>query len=142
MEDPNVEVTPPKMGEPKHDSEQEEVDVTAAAPAPPAYAEPADSDDSLGKSDLKKPTKDHVELPDFVFPMREIVIDMPYGKVIRFNPVASLFSIVCLWGLAIWCMTNPVQARETLESSRTKISELFTWFYIGTNPFFMVGDHD
>jgi Cys-rich protein (TIGR01571 family) len=134
MEEPSVEVAS-KMEASKRESEEEEVDAAAAAPAPPAYAEPEDSDDSLGKSDLKKPA--HGELPDFTFPMREVVIGMPNGKVIRFNPVASGFAILCLWGLAIWCMTNPEQARNTLVQSRTRIAELFTWFYIGTNPFFM-----
>ncbi|CAJ1939141.1 unnamed protein product [Cylindrotheca closterium] len=68
--------------------------------------------------------------------MREIVI--PVGdKEIRFNPVTSVFAIAFLWGLAVWCMTDPEFSRDKLVEFRGNVAELFTWFYVGTNPAFM-----
>jgi hypothetical protein len=115
---------------------EEEPTVTeATAPAPPADAGEKE-DDSLDKEkdSFKKPPH---QSPALTFPMREVVI--PIGKSeIRFNPFASIFAIIFLWGISIWCMVSPEAAADTLGEWRGILTELFTWFYIGTNPAFMV----
>eukprot|EP00980_Cylindrotheca_fusiformis_P001230 scaffold331_cov117-Cylindrotheca_fusiformis.AAC.8 len=70
------------------------------------------------------------------FGMREVVIPLG-GSELRFNPLTSIFAIILLWGLSIWCMVEPVDSRVTLLEYRRQISDLFTWFYVGTNPAFM-----
>ena len=114
-----------------------------SAPAAPLE----ESDDSVDVDDsLKKPTDLQVAkgddvLPDFTFPLREICIAIPGGNL-RFNPVASLFASIVLWGLTIWCMVHPETAKDALVTARGRVTELFTWFYVGTNPMFMVRRKD
>jgi hypothetical protein len=72
------------------------------------------------------------------FNMREVVIQLPGGGQMRFNPFASLFAIVILWGLTIWCMVDPENSSESIIAWKARVTELFTWFYVGTNPIFMV----
>ena len=72
------------------------------------------------------------------FHMREVVYDLPGGGQMRFNPFASLFAIVILWGIAIWCIVDPPGASASLGNAMSEVSSLFSWFYVGTNPAFMV----
>eukprot|EP00529_Nitzschia_sp_RCC80_P018270 CAMPEP_0113497580 /NCGR_PEP_ID=MMETSP0014_2-20120614/30706_1 /TAXON_ID=2857 /ORGANISM="Nitzschia sp." /LENGTH=830 /DNA_ID=CAMNT_0000391529 /DNA_START=106 /DNA_END=2598 /DNA_ORIENTATION=- /assembly_acc=CAM_ASM_000159 len=77
------------------------------------------------------------------FPMRTFEIkgrsDDPNNKTkFTLNPVVSVFAIAFLWGISIWCMTSPETAASTLIEWRARVTELFTWFYVGTNPAFMV----
>ena len=76
------------------------------------------------------------------FHMREIIIDLPGGAQMRFNPVVSFFAIAVLWGVAIWCMVAPDQASATIIEWKAQVTELFTWFYVGSNPAFMVCTDD
>ena len=72
------------------------------------------------------------------FNMREVVLSIPGVAEIRFNPFVSLIATVLLWGLAVWCIVDPDSASSTLIDWRSGVADLFTWFYIGTNPAFMV----
>ena len=113
-----------------------------SAPAAPLE----ESDDSAGMDDdLKKdlqvsPGDGDGHLPDFTFPLREVCIPIPGGNL-RFNPIASIFATIVLWGLTIWCMVHPETANDALVTARARVTELFTWFYVGTNPMFMVRRH-
>ncbi len=115
--------------------EEPTVAVAAAAPAPPADSG-EEEDDSLDKekNSLKKPPH---QSPALTFPMRYVVIPIGNSEI-RFNPFASIFAIIFLWGISIWCMVSPEAASDTLNEWRGILTELFTWFYIGTNPAFMV----
>eukprot|EP00934_Nitzschia_sp_Nitz4_P002048 Nitzschia sp. Nitz4//scaffold80_size88189//71589//78338//NITZ4_005093-RA/size88189-processed-gene-0.64-mRNA-1//1//CDS//3329558648//2048//frame0 len=84
-----------------------------------------DSDDEDDVKD-QKPTIEEVVKHHEQFNIREVVIYLPGGSQIRFNPFASF-----------WCMIDPENANTTLVVWKGRISELFTWFYIGTNPAFM-----
>eukprot|EP00934_Nitzschia_sp_Nitz4_P009058 Nitzschia sp. Nitz4//scaffold199_size41809//4067//6877//NITZ4_007444-RA/size41809-processed-gene-0.55-mRNA-1//-1//CDS//3329540543//9048//frame0 len=99
---------------------------------------PESDDDENEDVKEKKPTLEEAVLHHEQFNMREVVIHLPGGAQMRFNPLASAFATLLLWGLAIWCMVEPENASTTLIAWRGRIAELFTWFYIGTNPAFMV----
>ena len=92
-----------------------------------------DNDETLKKGAYDEAVNLHEQ-----FHMREVVINLPGGSQIRFNPFSSLFAIVILWGLAIWCMVDPENASSTIIGWKARVTELFTWFYVGTNPAFMV----
>lgn len=70
--------------------------------------------------------------------MRKMTFNLPFGNPVHFNPVTSIIGIVILWGLAIWCMVDPATSRAQLGAGQTAITDRFTWFYVGTNPFLMV----
>ncbi len=89
--------------------------------------------DELTKKSLEQTVRHHEQ-----FNMREIIIYLPGGSQMRFNPFTSMFAIVVLWGLAIWCMVAPEGASTTIIEWKARVTELFTWFYVGTNPVFMV----
>eukprot|EP00980_Cylindrotheca_fusiformis_P001227 scaffold331_cov117-Cylindrotheca_fusiformis.AAC.5 len=95
----------------------------------------------VSRVDENKPEKAKAEhQPDVSherFGMREIVIPIG-GSELRFNPLTSIFAIILLWGLSIWCMVDPAGSRTSLLEYRRQVSDLFTWFYVGTNPAFMV----
>ena len=106
-----------------------------------------DNDSSSEEADLKKETPakvtesgnmewegDHDE-----FPMRTFKIDNAEGKaVFLLNPVVSFIGMAILWGVSIWCMADPSGASSILIDGRYRLTQMFTWFYIGTNPAFMV----
>jgi hypothetical protein len=115
--------------------EEEPTVAVAAAPAPPADSG-EEEDDSLDKEkdSLKKTAH---QSPALTFPMREVVFSLGDSEI-RFNPFASLFAIVFLWGISIWCMLSPEVAADTLVEWRGIITNMFTWFYVVTNPAFLV----
>ena len=39
-----------------------------------------------------------------LYPLREVKFQFIGDTPVSFNPVVSLIGIVCLWGVAIWCM--------------------------------------
>lgn len=91
------------------------------------------NDDDLLKKTLEQTVRHHEQ-----FNMREVIIRLPGGSEMRFNPFSSTFAIVVLWGLAIWCMVAPEDASATIIEWKARVTALFTWFYVGTNPAFMV----
>jgi len=69
------------------------------------------------------------------FPMREVTFKLPFLKEsISFNPVVSLIGLVPLWALTAYCMAEPEDANTTLKEWFNTVVELFTWFYIVSNP--------
>ena len=124
---------------------------TTAAPEGPKVVDPVESeesediDDTVKKDDSVVPAKKvggiegdrNEDLPDFEFPLKEVCFPL-FGGTVRFNPVTSAFAGIVLWGLTIWCMVDPEGSKAALAQARLRVTELFTWFYIGTNPFFMV----
>lgn len=102
-----------------------------------AFTEDYDADD------LQRGPKSTLEVKEAAFHheqfhMREVIYNLSGGSQIRFNPVSTAFAILVLWGVSIWCMVQPEDANSTLIEWRGRLTELFTWFYIGTNPIFMV----
>jgi hypothetical protein len=103
---------------------------------PAADVELAASDES--SDDLKKPMKeehsdDEDEYDMEKFPVREFAIKL-YGmnEKIAFNPVVSLIGIVILWGVSIWCMSDPEGSKDILIDWRTNVTRYFTWLFMGT----------
>lgn len=107
-----------------------------------------ESDEDDGSDGLEKPLKSDKKGDDgdvmvqaadpSDFPMRAMVIDLPFGGgQLYFNHATSLIGIALLWGLAIWCMVDPEGSREQLITLRQYCALYFTWFYIGTRPIFM-----
>eukprot|EP00429_Kryptoperidinium_foliaceum_P020021 CAMPEP_0176047276 /NCGR_PEP_ID=MMETSP0120_2-20121206/23479_1 /TAXON_ID=160619 /ORGANISM="Kryptoperidinium foliaceum, Strain CCMP 1326" /LENGTH=827 /DNA_ID=CAMNT_0017380691 /DNA_START=109 /DNA_END=2592 /DNA_ORIENTATION=+ len=124
----------------KHD-ESKPAEGTAPAPEKELSDGGSNSDDDLKKGLVGKP-KDDMTFDEAVshheqFNMREIVVPLPGGGQMRFNPFSSLFAIAILWGLSIWCMVDPDNSSETIIAWKARVTELFTWFYVGTNPCFM-----
>ena len=74
------------------------------------------------------------------FPMRTLEVPTRANDNTRFllNPVVSVFAICFLWGLSIWCMFAPDTAADVLIEWRGSVTSKFSWFYVGTNPAFMV----
>ena len=73
------------------------------------------------------------------FPMRTYKITNQEGHaVFLLNPVVSFIGMAVLWGLSIWCMADPTNASAILIDGRYRLTKMFTWFYVGTNPAFMV----
>lgn len=73
------------------------------------------------------------------FPMRTFQLTDADGKPwFLLNPVVAFIGMAILWGLSIWCMIDPVNAAAVLIEGRTRLSAMFTFFYVGTNPAFMV----
>jgi hypothetical protein len=73
------------------------------------------------------------------FPMRTFKLTNAEGyPVFLLNPVTSFIGMAVLWGLSIWCMVDPLNASTILIEGRTRLSAMFTFFYVGTNPAFMV----
>ncbi len=89
--------------------------------------------DELRKKTFEQTVRHHEQ-----FNMREILIHLPGGSEMRFNPFTTIFAIVALWGLAIWCMVAPEGASATIIEWKVRVTDLFTWFYVGINPMFMV----
>ena len=125
--------------------EEKKVVIEEAAKADPAISHGDDDDDSSQEDPILAKAKTGAELTfeesvhhHELYNMREVVIHLPGGSQMRFNPCASLFAIAVLWGLAIWCMVDPKGASTNLINWRASVTELFTWFYVGTNPAFMV----
>ena len=50
---------------------------------------------------------------------------------LELNPVVTLGSSAIIWGLVIWCMVNPDEAKAQFSPWTTWITETWTWFYIG-----------
>lgn len=69
-------------------------------------------------------------------PMRALTYPLPFADL-HVNPVTSIFAIVVLWGMAIWCMVSPDEAKVTLGEWQSAVTNHFTWFYVITNPFLM-----
>mmetsp|Transcript_5028 Transcript_5028/g.10975 ORF Transcript_5028/g.10975 Transcript_5028/m.10975 type:complete len:833 (+) Transcript_5028:111-2609(+) len=63
-----------------------------------------------------------------VFPMREVCVGP-----LRFNWLVSILGLGVLWGVSIYCMTNPEASAELGKWYDTTIL-YFTWFYILGNP--------
>ncbi|KAG7354598.1 BCCT family transporter-domain containing protein [Nitzschia inconspicua] len=98
-----------------------------------------DNDSSSEEPDFKKEAAamewegDHND-----FPMRTFQINNEDGyPIFLLNPVVSFIGIAVLWGLSIWCMVAPEKSYEILIEGRTRLSAMFTFFYVGTNPAFM-----
>jgi len=101
-------------------------------------SEEDDSSEGMEKPMKKKDDDGKVEAADpNDFPMRAMTIDLPYnGGQLYFNHATSLIGIGLLWGLAIWCMVDPVGSRDELIRWRQQSALYFTWFYILTRPVF------
>jgi len=59
-----------------------------------------------------------------------------------FNLPVTLLASGLLWGLAIYCMISPDDAKETLSGWQSSVTGFFTWAYIGSNGlwlFFIIG---
>ncbi|KAG7351478.1 choline/carnitine/betaine transporter [Nitzschia inconspicua] len=99
-----------------------------------------DNDSSSEEPDFKKEEAaamewegDHND-----FPMRTFQINNENGyPIFLLNPVVSFIGMAILWGLSIWCMVAPDKSYEILIEGRTRLSAMFTFFYVGTNPAFM-----
>jgi hypothetical protein len=71
--------------------------------------------------------------------MRTFKITNEEGRpVFLLNPVVSFIGMAILWGLSIWCMVDPENSSAILIDGRYRLTKMFTWFYVGTNPAFMV----
>lgn len=74
------------------------------------------------------------------FPMRETKFPL-LNQEVSFNAVTSFIGFFALWGIAIYCMVSPDEAKAKLGDWKTEVSLYFTWFYILANPvltFFVV----
>mmetsp|Transcript_26375 Transcript_26375/g.37012 ORF Transcript_26375/g.37012 Transcript_26375/m.37012 type:complete len:800 (-) Transcript_26375:209-2608(-) len=74
------------------------------------------------------------------FPMRETKFPL-LNQEVSFNAVTSFIGFFALWGIAIYCMVSPDEAKAKLGDWKTEVSLNFTWFYILANPvltFFVV----
>ncbi|KAL7551145.1 hypothetical protein ACHAWF_014345 [Thalassiosira exigua] len=74
------------------------------------------------------------------FPIRETSFFLPLpgggGKQkLRFNWLVSLVGLGVLWGLSIFCMTSPDEAKANLSEWYDTTILYFTWFYIVGSPF-------
>ena len=107
-------------------------------PAVETSAEQESFDSSRDDDAVKKPLGPGMAQQHEHFPMREVIIGLPGGAQLRFNPFVSLLAIAVLWGVAIWCMVAPDTASATVIAWKAQVTELFTWFYVGSNPAFMV----
>jgi choline-glycine betaine transporter len=68
-------------------------------------------------------------------PMRDVTFALgSSGQHISFNPLTSLIGIIALWGLAIWCMVDPDDAKDVLSTARSNVSLMFSWLIIGQKP--------
>ena len=52
---------------------------------------------------------------------------------LELNPVVTLGSSAIIWGLVIWCMVKPDEAKKQFSPWAAWITETWTWFYIGRN---------
>jgi len=115
-------------------------DVKAEGPANDSSSESADD---VVKEKKEKVTSDEAAAMEWEgnhedFPMRTFQLVNAEGEIYFYlNPVVSAFGILCLWGLSIWCMSDPESAKDALIQGRKNLSAMFTWFYVGTNPAFM-----
>ena len=50
---------------------------------------------------------------------------------VRFNPVVSFLSAVCLWGFVIYCVTDD-ESNDVFGEWKTWVTNTFTWLYIGS----------
>jgi len=50
----------------------------------------------------------------------------------RINPVATITTTVILWTSVLLFILAPTHAKNSLESAQNWITDVFTWFYIGT----------
>jgi len=68
------------------------------------------------------------------YPMRETAFSLPFfGGDIRFNWLVSILGLGVLWGIAIFCMTDP-NAKAVLDTWYNTTILYFTWFFILGNP--------
>ena len=112
--------------------------------------------ESLGRSgDIEQPhTRDPLESatlqnrdesefdPDewemSAYPMREVVFHLCcFERPLRFNPLTSAIGVGLLWGISLWCIVDPTGSLAEVLLWRSKTTEYFTWFYIGTRPLFL-----
>ena len=49
---------------------------------------------------------------------------------LRFNPLATIGSIVVIWGFIAWCVADPANAKAGLASAKTWITDKWTWAYV------------
>ena len=112
-ENPEVEEHTPAEDLPKAEevhSEDELADIT-----------PKDSSEEVDSVD--KPEKKS-------FPMRETTLSLPFIKgELRFNWLVSIIGLGVLWGVSIFCMTNP-NAKTELSKWYDSVILYFTWFYV------------
>ena len=50
---------------------------------------------------------------------------------LELNPVVTFGSSAIIWGLVIWCMVKPDEAKKQFSPWAAWITETWTWFYIG-----------
>lgn len=50
---------------------------------------------------------------------------------LRFNPLVTAVSAICIIAFVIWCIADD-DASTDLSKQKTKITEQFTWFYVGS----------
>jgi hypothetical protein len=143
MEDPNP------VEQPGLEVEVEEGNTPTPTDAAPAKVLDS-SDGSEGSEDnLKKDLNsnnhpgDAADGPsdpaDLVFktlPLREFRFKLG-AEYVSFNPLTSFLGVAVLWGLSIWCMTNPVTALDSLDKAKTQVTRYFTWFFIFSRPVFV-----
>ena len=73
-----------------------------------------------------------------VYPMREFVFHLCcFERPLRFNPLTSAIGVGLLWGISLWCIVDPTGSLAEVLLWRSKSTEYFTWFYIGTRPLFL-----
>jgi choline-glycine betaine transporter len=70
------------------------------------------------------------------YPMRFFTVPLPGGGEVYLNGLTSLFGGAVLWGLAIWCTSDPEGSLDKLSEWQLAVTEKFTWFYIVANPAF------
>jgi hypothetical protein len=156
-ENKTIMVTGTAHTTPSSVTEQDDT-AAVASPPPPAIEEKkllvesssindeSSSSGDAGDNDLKKevPKTNEDAAMEWEgnhddFPMRTFQLTNEAGEIkFLLNPVVSAIGILILWGLSIWCMSDPTGSREMLIEGRGNLSSMFTWFYVGTNPAFMV----
>jgi choline-glycine betaine transporter len=79
---------------------------------------------------------DPVDMDDF--PMRSTTVPLWDSGKLHFNPLTSFIGISVLLGLVIWCAVDPDGSKEGMVDMKTDVSEYWTWFYIGTQGFWLL----
>lgn len=108
----------------------EPVDVENSVP-PYEKEDNAEDTDTSSSDEIKK----EQELLER-FPLRSTTITLPNGNEIKFNGLTTLIGFAALWGLAIWCMVDPKGSFKILTDWQASVTDIFTWFYIASNPAF------
>jgi choline-glycine betaine transporter len=76
------------------------------------------------------------------FPMRAVTVPLPAALGmgeghLHFNPLTSFIGLTVLMLLVIWCAVDEEGALEELLTLKAKVSMYWTWFYIGTQAFWV-----